>query len=400
MTNQFSASAPALGYVYQIRFALWQLLRAVRDTPDAELAIERLDDVSFERDGTAIELIQLKFHMLREATLTDSSTDLWKTLRIWSARLSQEASGFDTLILTLVTTGQVPNGGAPALLKLNKERDETAALEKLRKVAQSSHNRENEKAYSAFMNLPLDKQQLLLSRIRIVDRGPDFDELEQKLNNELRVNTPHYEALRSRLEGWWFERAVDNLINSSQLNTIDGTELIAKVRELTAQFQEDNLPNDFPGLEEMEEAVLTERERAFVEQLKLVLVSNSRLRLAIGSYYKAFQQRTRWLQEGLIYPRELSDYEKYLEGEWRMQFTIMKEDLGALPTEDELRALGKRLLNWADTSQPMPIRPKFMDASFSRGNFHILANDMRIGWHPEFAERLAHLMAEAAQKVP
>lgn len=399
MTNQFSASAPALGYLYQVRYALWQLLRAVRDTPDTELAIERLDDVSFENDGTPQELIQLKFHTLREASLTDASTDLWKTLRIWSIKLSEGANYFDKIILSLVTTGRTPDESAAALLKSGKQRDEITALSKLRSVADTSRNQENKKAYEAFMQLTLDQQQLLLNRIQIVDQGPGFDDLQRKLNNELRANTSHYDSLRSRLEGWWFERAVSNLINNSQLNTISGAELIAKVRELTSQLQEDSLPNDFPGLEEMDESVLTEREQIFVEQLNLLVVNNTRLRLAIGSYYKAFQQRSRWLQEGLIYPRELSDYEKYLEGEWRMQFEIMKDEIGELPTEDELRKLGKNLLNWADTSQPNPIRPKFMDAGFSRGNFHILANDMRVGWHPHFTDRLAHLMAEAAQKV-
>ena len=164
-----------------------------------------------------------------------------------------------------------------------------------------------------------------------------------------------------------------------------------------AQLQDDNLPNDFPFTITMEEGDLTERQRVFVAQLRLVLVSDSRLRLAIGNYYRAYQQRVRWLDEGLLYPSELEDYEHYLEGEWRNQFEIMREALGGLPSKAEMQQLGLRLTHWADTTIIRPIRPRFMDTGFSRGSYHILANDLRIGWHAEFERRLAHLMVQAAR---
>ena len=269
----------------------------------------------------------------------------------------------------------------------------------LREVSATSENKANTSAYKAFGALSDEEQRLLLSRIRVVDNSPNIVDIRAKMVRQMWVYSKYPEALYSRVEGWWFQRAVGNLINNSQINTIVGTELITQIRELGSQLQDDNLPSDFPVAIYMDESELPENERVFVEQLRLLLISESRLRLAIGHYYRAFQQRSRWVEEGLIYPSELASYEHYLEGEWRTQFEIMREDLGSLPSEDDMVRLGRNLFRWADTAQSKPIRPKFMDPGYSRGNYHLLANDLRIGWHSEFQDRLSHLMIQAARAV-
>ena len=121
MTNTFSANEPALGYLYQIRFALYLLLQEVQERPESELSIERLDDVSFESEGTPEELIQLKHVTLEQASLTNSSKDLWKTLRIWSTKLKDQTRLFPQIVLSLVTTGSAGQGSAAEKLRQGSE---------------------------------------------------------------------------------------------------------------------------------------------------------------------------------------------------------------------------------------------------------------------------------------
>ena len=62
---------------------LWTLKR-LKSKPDFLVGIETLDDVVFESTGRdPQELLQTKHHRNAPASLTDGSTDLWKTLRIW-----------------------------------------------------------------------------------------------------------------------------------------------------------------------------------------------------------------------------------------------------------------------------------------------------------------------------
>jgi hypothetical protein len=72
-SSDFSAAPSALGYLFQIRYALVLLLRA--DEPENVISIEKLDDVAFEEDGEPKQLLQFKHHVINSATLTDSSTD-------------------------------------------------------------------------------------------------------------------------------------------------------------------------------------------------------------------------------------------------------------------------------------------------------------------------------------
>jgi hypothetical protein len=80
MTTSFSAGPQALGYLYQARYSLYTILC----NEEFELSVESLDDIAFEADGNPRELLQLKHQTNRAASLTDSSPDLWKTLRVWS----------------------------------------------------------------------------------------------------------------------------------------------------------------------------------------------------------------------------------------------------------------------------------------------------------------------------
>lgn len=74
--GQYSAASAALGYLYQVRYALLESLRRLRRGQEFIVSIETLDDVVFENDGDAPELLQTKHHLNRPADLTDSSPDL------------------------------------------------------------------------------------------------------------------------------------------------------------------------------------------------------------------------------------------------------------------------------------------------------------------------------------
>lgn len=72
----YTAGQSAAGYLYQARLALAECLRFAYDDSDIEVAIEKLDDVSFESGGTPQELLQTKHHVTKTGDLTDASVDL------------------------------------------------------------------------------------------------------------------------------------------------------------------------------------------------------------------------------------------------------------------------------------------------------------------------------------
>jgi hypothetical protein len=149
--SKYSATASLVGYLYQCRLALLETLKRLKTNPSLTVSIETLDDVVFECEGTPTEIIQVKHHINRQANLTDASSDLWKTIRIW-CDLQQDGITQNGAVLCMMTTATAPEGSAADFLRADK-RNITAAEKKLFQTAQTSVSQTNKEAYTSFLNL-------------------------------------------------------------------------------------------------------------------------------------------------------------------------------------------------------------------------------------------------------
>lgn len=134
-SGQHSAAPSALGYQYQTSWCLFELLRHAPDRPDASISLELHDDVAWDMDGTATELLQLKHHMNEAGSLGDQSADLWKTVEVWLN--AGDAADLQGPALTLVTTSTASPGSAAFALRADN-RDTATALDLLRTAAVTS----------------------------------------------------------------------------------------------------------------------------------------------------------------------------------------------------------------------------------------------------------------------
>ena len=69
------------------------------------------------------------------------------------------------------------------------------------------------------------------------------------------------------------------------------------INDLHKQFVDDNLPIDFIDAIVPSEEELQKNKEYFIEQLRLVSITNPRIKLAISDYYRASEQRSRWVRE-------------------------------------------------------------------------------------------------------
>lgn len=401
VSQQFSAQDAALGYLYQIRLALLLLLRAGVSDPDTAVSIELLDDVAFETNGTPTELIQSKHHLRGRGSLSDSSSDLWKTIRIWSELFRERRLDPSATLLTLLTSSSAPDGSAASWLRpagTGGQRDVEAALIRLQSVAATSMSEMNSPAYAAFTSLTQTQQRALLEAICVLDSQPNITGVRDEAIKELTyaARPDHREAVYERLEGWWFQSVVAHL-TARPSNPIPHTALQAKVHDIREQFQQDNLPIDFPDNLELTESDLSTTQRVFVKQLKLVNVGGRQVQFAISDFYRAFQQRSRWIRDELLPPDDLERYERLLINEWERRFQRTNAQMSPnSPEEEEKQERGRSLVDWAEDAN-YPIRPRCLEQYICRGSFHILANQLRVGWHSDFRERLAKKVPKRAK---
>jgi hypothetical protein len=136
-------------------------------------------------------------------------------------------------------------------------------------------------------------------------------------------------------------------------------------------------------------------DRPFVEQLNIIGVNPNRVLHAIRNYYRAREHRSRWMREDLLYVGELDRYEERLIEEWDLLFQQMRDDLGDTAAEDEMTRAAQALYKWVETGAHAPIRRGVTEPAIARGTYQMLADDLQVGWHLEFRERLQALLSTA-----
>jgi hypothetical protein len=392
--TQFSAGAQALGYIYQARYALYLILTKNEDKQG--VAMESLDDIVLDTEGTPQELLQLKHHINNKANLTDTSSDLWKTLRVWSTYVKEEKIDLSKITLTLITTATVSEVSATSFLRNDEHRNHKNAHEKIVEVAKNSKSKDKimQDCFKAFLDLSNENQIELLDSIYIIDNSPDILDVEKQIKRELRlsVRPKHLELLCERLEGWWFGLVISSLRKGFE-NPITLFEVKNKISDLAEQFKQDALPIDFYKLEVPDD--FDGESRIFVHQLREIVAKDRRIEKAISDYYRAFEQRSRWIREELIFAEELEEYEERLVDEWeRYKDRLEDEEKFDFAQEEECRKFGMKVFGHIDSNVDVRIRQNVSESYVMRGSYHILADKEQpeVYWHPKFLDKLAQLL--------
>ena len=382
-----AAASSALGYAYQFRYALLEALRRIPGVDPISIRIETLDDVVFETGDSSLEVFQTKHHVQSQANLTNASPDLWKTLGNWIEGQSDGTIPRDTRFF-LVTTAVCADGSAAAYLRADKDRDEAKALEHLSATAAISSTSTNAAAYRSFIALKSTDRENLLGSVTIVDGSPSIDDLDKQLRQAVFYATERrfLDSFLNRLEAWWYDRVLKHLRDSSA-SPILGEELEAEENRLREQFKDDNLPID-PDIMRAAVDASGYLGQTFVRQLNLIGVNENRIVHAIRAYYRAFEHRSRWVREKLIYVGDLERYEAQLVEEWDLQFQQMRDELGTAAAEEAMTGAAQALYRWVESGAHLPIRPAVTEPAIARGSYQMLADDLRVGWHPEFRQRL------------
>ncbi len=396
-SSQFSAVDATLGYLYQVRSALLWTLRQLRTDPEFLIGIETLDDVAFETTGgQPTQLLQTKHHKTGSGSLSDSSPDIWRTIRVWFEGHHSETIPASAK-LYLVTTAIAHIGSAAYNLRANT-RDLSAARQALVKTANSSTNKSHAKAYRVFLETSESVQLGILDKVTILDAAPTIGDLDNELKQEVywAAGREHHAAFRQRLEGWWFSRILRQLTNVTS-DRVGSIELEAQMSDLREQFKQEALPIDDDLLEfTLDDATRrTHEDSVFVQQIELTKAGKRRITSAIRDFYRAFEQRSRWLRDDLVVGMDLHKYEKRLVEEWELCFEAMRDELSDCATEANKEEGARILLSWAEQTL-IPIRANVTEPFVSRGSLHMLSDELRVGWHSEFQTRLRHLLGTAS----
>ena len=385
--SKYSAQGPLQGYIYQCRLALLEALKRLRADPCITVSIETIDDVVFDNNDGTKEILQIKHKNPTKAKLSDTSTDFWKTIRIWVDIYNQKLTQNDS-IFCLITTESLANNSAAFYLRI-ENRDFVQAEKILSHTAETSKSDTNKEAYSEFLKLESKDREFLLKSVYILDNYPLSGGLQEQFASILYNSCPRNQlpTFIEHLEGWWFNMIVKSLSNH-QPQKITGAEIDTKLDMLREDFRMDSLPihDDIntanPDFESFED-------RKFIKQLNLIEVGKSRMMRATRNFYMASEQRSRWVREDLLINNELEEYDEKLTEEWSIHFEQINDKVVETTKARELIESGKKVFEWVERDANIPIRKSFTHTFVTRGTYQILADQLKVGWHPEFKEKLS-----------
>lgn len=398
--DKYSASEQGLGYIYQPRLALLQLLEL---SEDITVFLEKDDDLDFvDKDGRK-SLASLK-HKAAGDHLTDLSKDFWKSVRIWLARYKRDGRIVSNLRFFLFTTSTVSDTsflkGFLPTAQANSGTETKTLAEQAAEALDRSKSGLIGGIAGEFNELTFTERQDFLDRILILDDSPRIEDIPETIKNKhMRIiRREHRNAVFERLEGWWNDEVIKQLTGNRQ-DGIFGYEVSDKLSAIAEEYRIDNLPITFLGKKPTGEIDTENDPRTFVMQLREIGVSSSRIRNAILDFYRAFEQRSEWARENLLVAGEIENYEERLIDEWQRYRDVVCEELDDSSAEDVLQKAGKELYKWADMQsgniESLRIRPRVTEPYVTRGSFHILANttpEPKVYWHPRFLDRLGKVL--------
>jgi hypothetical protein len=396
MNRSHDASGQMAGYLYQILAALLLLLKSQDN--NAQVCIEKFDDVAFVENDIPQIMIQTKHQITKRGSLTNTSVDLWRTLKSWCDTAKNFNLDINSTLFTIITTAEAQQNSIAYYLSHTASRNTDEAIELLRSTASTPSVQVNKIFYDTFLSLPADIQDRLVSKIYIYDKSSNIINIKNDIMVHVRWATlPEFEErVYERVVGWWIKSVIECLCSSEPI-FISRFQLQSILNDIGSEYKADSLPIDIDPFREPTEEELDEIEpgnKIFIDQLKLLSLSHEKLKRCIRDYYNAFQQRSKWVREQLLYIDELARYESLLIDEWNRLYCLMKEDLEEYGEQIEERhkiSAGRKLFNNIEELN-LNIREKVTMPFIMRGTYHELSNQFKVGWHVDFMERLCYLL--------
>lgn len=356
--------------------------------------METFDDVVVEGRDDAFELLQLKHHDPAKAkAFTDRSVDLWKTIRIWSSLVRDDAVDPSKTSFFLLTTAQAsPSAKLVEFLAPTERgtRDIKAAKGLLTQIAAGATG-SMKKNVEPFLALPEATRDVLIGNMTIVPGVAVIESLRKKIVKRLSLTgatTGNLECLAQSLVGWWYWVLIERLRSKEKLAI--GKELLQeRITDLVSQYVVSSLPifEDITNPDADQKARLLQR--LFVQQLMAIGHAPDKFAVAgaLVDVYKADGHIKRWLEGLRLQPKELQEFKDQLYGHWAAKFGAIEPDaeacLGRDDEESELAKLGRTALSGSLSGSQAKLKDVELDY-LRRGVLHIMANETMIGWHPHW----------------
>jgi len=387
-----SAPGQLAGYMFQPERALFHLAVAGRGSV---VGIETLDDVAVINQQGRVIREQDKHYTSRRAPLSDRSKELWNSLHIWLSAITNEGLDLEKTEFHLVTNSVVSTGLIYDLIELDgvtADVDWKKFVKKLRDAG-TTPTKQLKPLIEGVLGHSDKTLIAFAKRIRVTDgtRGSFGSALRGKIADALLLETASVEDVLNGLLGWIHDTTL-LLIRNGKPAWFSWEDFGERYRrELFAhcdrKFFRETAAAEIPVTDEDRDKY---RQNVFVKQLLWLGLPDDDEQLieAIDDVYRSITETIRLTKKGVVTPNDFNAFDERLIEKWKaLRRSHTPKPLP--PDEKSLQDVGKAVLNQAMDHREMLAGQPTQEWYLTRGAFHKLADEPRVGWHPNFQQKHA-----------
>jgi hypothetical protein len=365
----------ALGYSLQFT----RMTHLLLTSPEGSLvSFEVLDDVAVESQDGEKQLIQSK-SALTANPIADRAVPLWKTLANWADLVSGQLLDHAKLRLIIYISRHCDGEIARSFAQATTRESAIVAIETARAELVNASD-EVQPHIDRFFNAD---QKVIISVVLAFEiecgSGSPHSDLESEIRGRF-IPDGRVDVVATMACGW-VKRKVDKLLEQQQSAIIARDEFHKEMIPLVRKHVERALLHSFSPAPTPEQTASI-LPQTFVQQLQIIEKDWEDQVDAVSNYFRAAADRTTWGQTGDIDPSSLDELDKTLAATWKNLKTIAH-----LQTQHGSVAKGQLLLAECMCFQTA-LEGLQVPTHFIPGCFHLLADELKIGWHPDFLNEL------------
>lgn len=372
-----TAAGPYLGYALQPVRLCHHLLHC---DPDAFVSLEYIDDVAIHLPNGEVIREQDKSATSRKNPLSDWAEDLWNTIAYWLKEIQQGqlAAGYRYYVTPTkpVAWAQILSDAKTAADVAAVTAMIQAAVKRKRTAPACMHD------LQVFLNASAADRAALITRLEIINC--DNDPLA---------------PIRERFSIWLDAAFMDDVCHAvigfakgeiDQLHR-DKKEPLIEARKFRARVgayvRKINLPGLLPSLtprpDEADVARMIAARRTFIRQLEIIAVEQNDLLRAASDFMRASSDLAKWAERGQIFDDDLEDWNDDLLRRHAAISGELRDTARNEPAEVRGRLTYRRC-----STQQAAMSGREVPNHLTHGSFNALADNMRLGWHPDYVTLL------------
>lgn len=374
-----SAPGQALGYYFQLERALSWIAKS---PAFSYVGIETEDDVVVKlASGETI------FEQDKSSTtnypFNPSKKDLWNSLLIWLDAIANEEIDINNATFYLVTN-KVKNNSIADIIGISNTKEQIQVCIKTIRDKVNEITGETKTLADKVVAYSDDCLHKLISRIKYKS-GEDVygDVLRKAIEGDLQLDTEtpeQNEFIINELTGWLFKNVLDAWRNKKAA-FISRDDFVREKINIQTNFRQALVNQLIIQLGEIpEEQQRAEWNNRYVKQLEIIGCTTDDIYNAIHDYLNAVSKRTHLAKKGYLTIKQLEELDENLEQHWKNISRSTKIKYKSLDGAEIGQIVYFDTIDYTTTVGAYSLRNHFL----TRGSYHTLADQQKIGWHPNY----------------